>query len=580
MPAEATGIINTDNVEDIGTKYAEDIVNGVIPACWQVKAQCKRHLKDLQDVASGKRTDIRYNLDQYAKVIKFAKLCKHFKGAKAGQPFILAPFQHFIVAGLYAWQRYDALSNRWVFKHTQNFIMMGKKNGKSALISIFTAFDALFGEATGAEVYIGAATQDQAKIVYNSTEAFIRFNKILSENFTILGNTIFTNGTQRTSFIKPFGRDSKKEGLNVFRAYIDELHDHPDGEVFTTLSDGMVGRTNCGCTVITTAGDDVYSFCKKQQDYCEEILKGNIDSDNAFTLIYQGDRTKPLNDIDNLRLANPALGTVKPIQPLLDNYNQCLHNGTLNNFIYKNLCLWTDDTEAWIDSQKWNAQSVFNFQPDEPDLKNKTCYIGVDLSHVRDLSAVVLFFPIQNGLKYNYVKSFFWIPKNTAKAKQLKDKIPFDEWQANGYVNIVDTDAIRTTDIANFILELRSQYTIQGLLFDYNMSGEFCSVLTEAGLNIKPSRQGFALTKDITATEALIYNKELRHDNNPCLNWNVSNAVVKIGNNGEKRIDRSNVDKKIDGVIALVQSIGANTYFTFNGQNKPREYRHSISVSF
>ena len=216
-------------------------------------------------VSTHKRKDIRYNLYNAIKVENFIKNCKHYK-TKIGQPFILEDWQKFFVYNVYGWERWSEEAQRWVFRFNECVMFIGKKNGKTSLASALAAYDCLIGEPTGAEVYMAACTRDQAKIAWSSTEAFINRNEALRESFTIVGNTIFANGSDRTSFIKPFGEDSNKEGLNVFSAIIDELHQHRDASVYTDMLDGMVGRQHCHAIIITTAGNDVFSFCKKQQD--------------------------------------------------------------------------------------------------------------------------------------------------------------------------------------------------------------------------------------------------------------------------------------------------------------------------
>ena len=570
-----TGIINPDNITDEATQYAKDVIEGRVIAGWQVIASAKRHIQNLEDITTGRRTDIRYNLFEVNKVLKFLKKCSHYK-THIGKPFIPEAWQVFIIANLYGFEKWSDEANRWVFKHTDNFIVVGKKNGKSTLISGFAAYDCIFGESTGAEIYIGAATEDQAKIIWNSTKAFIDRNEILSHAYTTIGNTIYANNTDRTSFIKPFGRDSKKEGLNPYRVYIDELHDHPDSEVYTTLSDGMVARQKRGCTVITTAGNDVYSFCKKQQDRYEQILKGVFDADNVFALIYAAPIEADITKVDTWRLANPALETVKSLEAMTEDYNKALQLNTLSIFRYKNLCQWVDDKEGWIDINKWNV-----LEAEEPELNGLKCYGGLDLAQVNDLCSFVLLFPKQDGLSTPFVKSFFWIPRKTARIKSLTDKIPFTDWEKQGHIFISNDEIIRLSDVASFIVEQSLKYDIKTIYYDRASAREVEAVLADNGIKAEPSFQGFGLSKDIKATENLIYAKDIRHDGNPCMNWNLSNAAVKLNDKQEKMLIKPIGYRKIDGCIALVESVGAMTVYENNLNNAATKrtnftFRHTV----
>lgn len=571
-----TGILQPNNFVDSATRYAEDVVNGNIVACWQVKAACRKHLENLDAVKSKIRDDIRYNLFALQDILKFLSHCTHYK-TDIGKPFIPEDWETFILANLYAWERYSEESKRWVFKHTDCFIMVAKKNGKSTLLSGCAAFDCLFGEPTGAECYVGAASEEQAKIIWNSTKAFIDRNGALSTAFTTINSTIYANGTDRTSFIKPFGRDSKKEGLNCYSVFIDELHDHPDSEVYTTLSDGMIGRQKKHCVVITTAGNDIYSFCRKQQTRYEQILKGTFESDNTFAIIYAAPDNADIANPDTWKLANPALGTVKPLESMRDSYSKALQEGTLSIWRYKNLCQWTDDKESWIDIAKWNALEKPEYIPQE----GMRCYAGLDLAQVNDLCALTLLFPKQDGQPFYFTKSFFWIPQKTAKIKQLSDKIPFKDWERNGHITISHDDIIRLSLVADFIVELTATYNLQALFFDRAMSREVEAIMRDNGINAEPSFQGFGLSKDIKKTEELIFAKELFHDGNPCLTWNLSNAAVKLNDKSEKMLVKPIGYRKIDGCISLVDSIGAMTVYE-NNLNKSatkrtsKTFRHTV----
>ena len=94
----------------------------------------------------------------------------------------------------------------------------------------------------------------------------------------------------------------------------------------------MVARQKRGCTVITTAGNDIYSFCKKQQDRYEQILKGVFTADNVFALIYAAPPDADISKVETWRLANPALETVKSLEAMQEDYQKALQLNTLSIF--------------------------------------------------------------------------------------------------------------------------------------------------------------------------------------------------------------------------------------------------------
>ena len=135
--------------------------------------------------------------------------------------------------------------------------------------------------------------------------------------------------------------------------------------------------------------------------------------------------------------------------------------------------------------------------------------------------------------------------------------------------------------MASFIVEQSLKYDIKTIFYDRASAREVEAVLADNGIKAEPSFQGFGLSKDIKATENLIYAKDIRHDGNPCMNWNLSNAAVKLNDKQEKMLIKPIGYRKIDGCIALVESVGAMTVYENNlnnGANKRTNFsfRHTV----
>jgi len=61
----------------------------------------------------------------------------------------------------------------------------------------------------------------------------------------------------------------------------------------------------------------------------------------------------------------------------------------------------------------------------------------------------------------------------------------------------------------------------------------------------------------INFLEEMIVSKRLIHDNNPVLNYCAGNAVTKQNDAGDRKFSREASPGKIDGMVALVQAVGA-----------------------
>ena len=107
------------------TQYADDILSGKIPSCKYVKMACERYLSWFE------KDDRYFDTEAVEKVITFISKLKHFTGKYNNQPFLLEPWQKFIIYNLFGWKkRKDNL------RLIRNFYLeLGRKNGKALDIS-------------------------------------------------------------------------------------------------------------------------------------------------------------------------------------------------------------------------------------------------------------------------------------------------------------------------------------------------------------------------------------------------------------------------------------------------------------
>lgn len=107
------------------TQYAEDILSGKIPSCKYVKMACGRYLSWFE------KDDRYFDTEAVEKVITFISKLKHFTGKYNNQPFLLEPWQKFIIYNLFGWKK-----KKDNLRLIRNFYLeLGRKNGKALDIS-------------------------------------------------------------------------------------------------------------------------------------------------------------------------------------------------------------------------------------------------------------------------------------------------------------------------------------------------------------------------------------------------------------------------------------------------------------
>ena len=148
-----------------GIQYAIDVTKGNIQVCNYVKLACQRFLNFLED----KHWEYEFVADYVDHFLLFTKTLKHTKGANAGKPLVLEPFQILLICAIYGFRHKKDHSKRMT---TDVIVFIPRKAGKSTLIAAISLYELQFGEA-GAEVFTLATNREQATIVFDAAKGFV-----------------------------------------------------------------------------------------------------------------------------------------------------------------------------------------------------------------------------------------------------------------------------------------------------------------------------------------------------------------------------------------------------------------------
>lgn len=187
-------------------------------------------------------------------------------------------------------------------------------------------------------------------------------------------------------------------------------------------------------------------------------------------------------------------------------------------------------------------------------LKARRCYIGMDLSSTKDLTALVAVFPDDDGFD---VLCQFFVPKDSIKDRATRDRVPYDQWAREGYLiatpgNVVDYEAVRQT-----LKDWAAEFQVREITFDpWNATDLVTRLQEQDGFTCVPMRQGFvSLSAPTKALEKAVLGRTLRHDGHPVLRWCVSNVSVESDPAGNLKPSKKVSTERIDGVVALIMAI-------------------------
>ena len=367
------------------TKYAKDVLNDKILACRFVKLACSRHLDDL------KRNDVWFDESGADRVVNFFQdRLKLWKGKEnKGKPYILAPHFQFIVSSIMGWKKSDGTR-----KYRTAYIEMGRKGAKSSFAGGLSAYFLVGDGESGAECYSAAVKRDQAKIVWTNTRNFLK-----KSMFAKIVNFYRHNLSVESTWSKcePLSSETKSlDGLDTHFASLDELHAHPTPEVHDLVVDSVGARSQPLILIITTAGFDQSGICYQRREYLTKILKGTIQDDSFFGVIYTLDTKrdwpelltlqekkdgkkgvveddwtnedlwiKPMpglcGETENgvryglLEDGTPAPGYMTKIEDVREKAQYAKEQvAAINNFLTKRCNIWVQQHSRWISLDLWD----------------------------------------------------------------------------------------------------------------------------------------------------------------------------------------------------------------------------------
>ena len=491
-----------------------------------------------------------YYFDKQAanKAISFIEtFITHTKGELAGKPFILEEWQKEIVGNIFGWKNKETGYR----KYLTVFIQVPRKNGKTTLASSIALLMLFMDKERGAEIYAAAGDRNQAGIVFEIAKGMIANNVELSSRGKVFRNSI-TNES-KGNFFQAISSDSKtKHGFNANCIIFDELHTQPNRDLWDTLTTSTGARREPLTIAITTAGYDRQSICYELYSYAKKVQEGSLKDDSFYPVIYEADAEDDITLESTWQKANPNYGV-----SLRKDYMQRESKRAVELPSYQNtfrrlmLNIWTEAQSAWIGHDEWG---VCYQDFDDNKLEGKECWGGLDLASTRDLSAFVLIFNIEGKF---IVRPYIFIPKENAKKRSDRDGVNYVEWMRDGHVYGTEGDVQDYNFIRNKINELSKKYRIQSICYDRWNASQLVIDLQNDGANLDPFGQGFvSMSMPTKALEVEIIAKNIIHNNNPCLNWCLSNVTLQEDPAGNIKPNKSKSVDRIDPIVALIMAIG------------------------
>jgi len=489
------------------------------------------------------------NLSRAARVIAFCEYLPITAGIHAGRKLKLRDWQKEIVNSIYAVDRKGKRKVRTAL------VTLPRKNGKTALAAALALCHLLGPESEEhRQIFSCASDREQAAIIYREMEAIILSVPEFEARCHIQSFHRTITDTETGSVYKAMSADARKaHGLSPSFMVYDELAQAPDRELYDNLVTGTGARKEPLMVVISTQSADPNHIMSELVDYALKIKDGTLPDDPAFYgCVYAAPDDCDPWDEKTWFACNPALDDFRSLEEMRIFAEQAKKIPAKES-VFKNLYLnmRVDPTAKWIASTDFEA-----CVGEIPDLSGRECYAGLDLSSTQDLSALSLCFaPIEENEPF-YTLHYAWCPENAIKARSKQDRVPYDLWNRQQYIEATPGSVIDYGYILKRIEAISKQYNLKAILFDRWGATKIIKDLEDMNLTVLEFGQGFAsMSPPSKELEKLVLQRKIIVPDNPALKWCFSNVIVEVDAAGNVKPSKKRSKEKIDMVVSSIMAL-------------------------
>lgn len=466
-------------------------------------------------------------------------------GKDVGKPLKLRSFQRKIIKGIYDEQEAGVRIRRAI-------VSVGRKNAKTALSACLLLLHLAGSEARpNSELYSTALSRDQAAIIFRLAAKIVRLSPTLRQFISI-------RDTAKHLFCEELGtlyqalsaEASTAMGLSPVFVVHDELGQvrGPRHSLYEALETATGAQEHPLSIIISTQAPN-------DADLLSILIDDARAEGDPRTLLFLWEAPQDADPFieETIRAANPAFGDFQNAQEILD-MAHAARRMPAREAEYRNLIL-NQRVEAF---NPFVTQSVWRANGD-PAQVGPVLYGGLDLSETNDLTALIWVMPKRGRFD---VECVFWLPEEGLAERARKDRVPYDLWHEQGWLQVTPGRSIEYDYVAQHLIKVIEERSVRKVAFDRFNMRHLRPWLLHHGLSdafvdecFVDFGQGFAsMSPALRNLEALLLNSKLRHGNHPVLSMCAANAVVRTDEAGNRKLDKKRSRGRIDGLVALAMA--------------------------
>ena len=342
---------------------------------------------------------------------------------------------------------------------------------------------------------------------------------------------------------------------NIFCA--DEVGALPINYPVEAMRSGQINMKNRLGFIISTKYPTIDNPFEDYVSYSKKVLDKIEKDETVFSLLYEPDNTKDwISDDLILKQANPAALEIPEIWEELKKkraYAIAVEKAR-ENFVTKhcNIIYTGIGTETYID-----VAAVQKCRTSHIDWKDRTVYVGFDLSETNDNTSVAMVTADENN---NIIADVFaFIPEGRIDEKTISEKLDYRNMIENTSKCMACGDKVIDYGFVEaFILSLEERYgvKVQAIGFDRWNALSTAQKLEKEGHNLVEIRQhSSTLHPPTKLLKEKILSGEFQYEKNPLLEINFQNARCTYDTNRNLYVTKKKSNGKVDMVVSLINAV-------------------------
>ena len=494
------------------------------------------------------------------KVIAFIeRYCLTPEGKHVGKPLKLLEFQKRFICDVYDNPEGTGRA----------YLSIARKNGKSAIIAAIALAHIVGPEARqNSQIISGARSREQASLVFKLMQKMIGLSpELRSKKITrITPSQKMITGVQMNVEYRAISAEAgTAHGLSPVLAILDEVGQikGPTDDFVEAITTSQGAHDNPLLIAISTQAPTDNDLFSRWLDDAESSQSPRIVSH-----VYSAPEDCDLLDREAWKAANPAMGEFRSVSDLEDMAATADRlPSEENSFRWLYLNQRIEATAPFISKKLWDT-CAGQLLPLED---GATLYAGLDLSEVNDLTAFVAVTPVTDELLAPvetawHVHPTFWLPGVGLREKAKADRVPYDLWQKQGFLEATPGSTVDYEFVAAFLFEASQRYDIRKIAFDRWNFRHLRPWLLKAGFTeeqvdgdsaiFEPMGQGYqSMSPALRDLESAFLNGSIVHGDHPVLESCARNAVVDRDPAGNRKLAKNKSRGRIDGMVALAMAM-------------------------